>query len=135
MTQKIIPYVYYEDGTAALEFLCKAFGFEERMRMERGDGSLMHAEVGYQDNVVMLGTPLDDEGKPTRLRDAAVRHSSVMCYVDDVDAHHARARAAGAKIAAALEDKPYGARQYTAEDPEGLHWHFSTSLTDGTGED
>ncbi len=131
MTQKIIPYVYYEDGTAALEFLCKAFGFEERMRMERGDGSLMHAEVGYQDNVVMLGTPLDDEGKPTRLRDAAVRHSSVMCYVDDVDAHHARARAAGAKIAAALEDKPYGARQYTAEDPEGLHWHFSSKLGEG----
>lgn len=131
MTQKIIPYVYYEDGPAALEFLCKAFGFEERMRMARGDGSLMHAEVGYQENVVMLGTPLDDQGKPKRLRDAEVRHSSVMCYVDDVDAHYARARAAGAKITAALEDKPYGERQYTAEDPEGLHWHFSTRSDGG----
>ncbi len=62
--QRIIPYLYYEDGGAALEFLCKAFGFEELFAVKRADGSLMHGEVGYQSNVVALGTPLDESGSP-----------------------------------------------------------------------
>ena len=127
--QRIVPYLYYEDGPAALEFLCKAFGFEERLRVARGDGTLMHGEVGYQANRVMLGTPLDDSGNPKRLRHL-VRHSSVMCYVDDVDAHYARAKAAGATIHTPLADQDYGARTYTAVDPEGHHWHFATPLED-----
>ncbi len=128
--QRIIPYLYYEDGSAALEFLCKAFSFEERMAMKRGDGTVMHAEVGFDDNLVMLGTPLDESRNPKRLRDLRDRHSSVMCYVDDVDAHYAKARAAGATVHAELEDKPYGDRMYTAVDLEGHHWHFSTHVRD-----
>jgi uncharacterized glyoxalase superfamily protein PhnB len=129
-SQRIVPYLYYEDGPAVLEFLCRAFGFEERIAIRRGDGSLMHAEVGYQDNRVMLGTPVDESGTPSPVKDVPVRTSSVMCYVDDVDAHYARARAAGAEIVQALEDRPYGDRTYTAVDPEGHHWHFATHLRD-----
>ena len=129
MTQRIIPYLYYEDGPAALEFLSRVFGFEERMALKRGDGSLMHAEVGYQDNVVMLGTPVDAEGRPYPTK-GVTRHGSVACYVDDVDAHYQRAREAGATIRAPLEDKNYGDRSYMAEDPEGHHWFFSTRLAD-----
>ena len=124
--QRIVPYLYYEDGPAALEFLCKAFGFEERLAVKRGDGSLMHGEVGYQGNVVALGTPLDESGKPKKsLRGLADRPSSVMCTVDDIDAHFARAREAGAAIERPLEDQSYGARTYTAVDPEGHVWHFT----------
>ena len=126
MTQRIVPYLYYEDGAGALECLCKTFGFAERVAFKRGDGSLMHAEVGYQENVVMLGTPLDEEGRPRPVRDVPLRHSSVMCYVDDVDAHHARAREAGATISSELSDQSYGARTYSATDPEGHVWHFAT---------
>ena len=87
---QIIPYLYYEDGGAALEFLCKAFGFEELFAVKRADGSLMHGEVGYQSNVVALGTPLDESGSPKQsLRGLLDRPSSVMCTVDDIDAHHA----------------------------------------------
>ncbi len=123
--QRIIPYLYYEDGAAALEFLSKAFGFQERMKVARGDGSLMHAEAGFQDNVVMLGTPVDEAGAPKRMA-AIEHHSSVMCYVDDVDAHYNRARAAGATIVQELADQDYGARMYSAADPEGHVWHFAT---------
>ena len=124
--QRIVPYLYYEDGAAALDFLRKAFGFQERMAVKRGDGSLMHGEAGYQGNVVMLGTPVDEEGNPKSLRNLPVRHSSVMCYVDDVDAHYARARSSGATIQSELADQSYGARTYTAVDPEGHVWHFAT---------
>jgi uncharacterized glyoxalase superfamily protein PhnB len=124
--QRIIPYLYYDDAPAALDFLAEAFGFRETLRVARPDGGVMHAETGYQGNVVMLGTPPDGAAR----RGLPVRHGSVMCWVDDVDAHHARARAAGAEIVAPLEDKPYGDRMYTAADPEGHQWHFATSLRD-----
>jgi uncharacterized glyoxalase superfamily protein PhnB len=55
-------------------------------------------------------------------------YSSLMCFVGDVDAHFARAQAAGAEILDPLADRDYGARLYTAADPEGHHWHFSTPI-------
>lgn len=126
--QRIIPYLYYEDASAAMDFLCKTFGFEVREKVMHDDGTFMHGEVGYQDNVVMLGTPRDESGKPQNLRELDIRHGCVMCYVDDVDAHYQRARDAGANITAPLEDKPYGDRMYGTTDPEGHAWYFATPL-------
>lgn len=132
--QRIVPYLYYADGAAALEFLCRAFGFKEVFAVKRLDGTLMHAEVGYQSNVVALGTPVDESGSPKKsLRGLPDRPSSVMCSIDDIDAHFARARDAGAQIEQALEDQPYGARTYTAVDPEGHVWHFTMPLDDEAG--
>jgi len=132
--QRIIPYLYYEDGGAALEFLCKAFGFEEIMRMPGPDGGIMHAEVGYQGNVVMLATTVKEMGYASP-KDLPSRHGIIMCYVDEVDAHHAQAKAAGAKIVRELEDQFYGDRTYTAEDLEGHHWVFATHNRDIAPED
>lgn len=127
-TQRIVPYLHYADGARALEFLHDAFGFEERLRVPREDGSIMHAEAGFQDNVVMLGTPVDAAGRA--VAGGGTNHSSVMCYVDDVDAHYARAQAAGARIERELVDQPYGDRTYSAVDPEGYTWHFATHVRD-----
>ena len=133
-TQRVIPYITYADAPAALEFLGKAFGFEERFRMPGPDGSLMHAEVGYQGNVVMLATAVDEMGLASP-KDLPARHGLIVCYVDDVDAHHARAKAAGAKIIAEPEDQFYGDRTYRVEDPEGHHWSFHTHVRDVAPED
>ena len=127
MPQAIVPYLHYDDGTAALEFLAKAFGFEERMRMAMPDGSIGHAELVLGDCVLMLGA-----GQALGFmspRDLPGHHSQVLCYVDDVDAHYERARGAGAIIAAAPEDQPHGDRTYRAVDPEGHRWIFSTPIT------
>lgn len=129
MSQRVVPYLYYEDGTAAVEFLCRVLGFEEKLVSRRGDGSLLHAELGIGDDVVMLGTPLDDSGRPRSqkaLRETGIRHGSVMCFVDDVDAHYETACSRGAEIRSGLRQQDYGGRSYSAADPEGHVWHFSS---------
>lgn len=124
--QRIVPYLYYADGPRAIDYLAKTFGLEEKFKQLREDGTLMHAELGYDDNVVMLGTPLDGSGAPIS-NARTPRHSSVMCYVEDIDAHYERAVAAGAQISAELETKPYGERMYCATDFEGHVWYFGAT--------
>ncbi len=127
-TQRIIPYLYYQDAVEALAFLHDAFGFNERLRVPAADGGVMHAELGFEENVVMLAGPL--RGAHGEVRDLDTSGGSVMCYVDDVDAHHAHAVAAGANITRALEDQPYGDRLYAAVDPGGHQWFFATHIRD-----
>jgi len=88
--------------------------------------SVMHAELALGDAVIYLGTP--DQYEPTRaLKD---RHASVLVYVDDVDAHCARAREAGAKITSEPAAMFYGDRVYNASDLEGQQWFFHTRIRD-----
>jgi PhnB protein len=127
--QRIIPYLMYADAAAAIDFLCEAFGFEERFRLPGPGGVVGHAEIGYQDNVVMLANVTEQTGHASP-RDLPARHGTVLCYVDDVDGHYERAKAAGAKIVAEPEDKYYGDRMYSAADPEGHQWFFATHTRD-----
>ena len=127
--QRIIPMLVYADAPAALDFLSHAFGFEERYRMEMVDGRIGHAEIGYQDNIVMLASEFGEMGLASP-RDMPTRHGQVLCYVDDVDAHYRNAMAAGATVVAAPEDQDYGNRMYRAVDPEGHRWIFSMPIAD-----
>src|SRR5215470_4456397 len=105
----VIPMIAYEDAAAALDWLAKAFGFRERTRMTAPDGRINHAEMEIGDGgVIMLATPTKDYESPRRHREhcaEARRWQTVpwvidgcLVTVDDVDAHHARAVAAGAHI-------------------------------------
>jgi len=120
--QRIIPYLSYADAPAAIGFLCKAFGFEERFRYPMPDGRIGHAELGYQDNVVMLASAYEGFGE-SPLRLPAV-HAQVYCFVDDVDAHFARARESGATVVGEPKNE-HGTRFYRAVDPEGHRWIFA----------
>ncbi|HIF95221.1 MAG TPA: VOC family protein [Myxococcales bacterium] len=121
-TPQIIPQIPYQDVLAAIDFLEHAFSFVERrdFRIEYPGG--IHAEMQIGDGVIMLGGsgghgafPPTSEGNPSTL---------LMVYVKDVDAHHDRARAAGATIVAELADKFFGDRVYEALDREGHRWSF-----------
>jgi uncharacterized glyoxalase superfamily protein PhnB len=125
--QTFVPMIVYSDAPAALEFLAKAFGFTERYRMDMPDGSVGHAEVGLGDQVVMVASEWPAGGVVSPLRLPAL-HSQIFVRVDDVDAHHARARAAGATIAAEPTDQEYGERTYRAIDPEGQRWIFGAPI-------
>ena len=132
--QRVIPYLIYQDAPAAIEFLTRAFGFEERMRMPMPDGKVGHAELTCGDDVIMLASECPEAGaqSPRALGGATCQ---IMCYVDGVDAHHDRAKAAGATITEGLTDKFYGDRTYAAQDPEGNRWYFATHVKDVSPEE
>jgi uncharacterized glyoxalase superfamily protein PhnB len=125
--QRFTPMLVYADAKAALEFLAKAFGFTERYRMDMPDGSVGHAELGLGDEVVMIASEWPAGGVVSPLRLPAL-HAQIFVRVDDVDAHHARARAAGATIALEPADQDYGERIYRAIDPEGQRWIFGAPV-------
>lgn len=128
--QRIVPMLTYADAPAAIDFLCRAFGFEERSRLEMPDGKIGHAEVGYAGNAVMLASEYEGMNLASP-RHLPARHGQTYCYVDDVDAHFARARDAGATVIAEPEDQPYGVRSYRVVDPEGHRWIFAMPLAAG----
>jgi uncharacterized glyoxalase superfamily protein PhnB len=129
--QRIIPMLAYEDAPAAIDFLCNAFGFGERFRMPMPDGTIGHAEVVLDDNVVMLATAWKAAGMASP-QDLSGVHSQLYCNVPDVDAHYARAKAAGAIVIAEPADQPYGARTYRAVDLEGHRWIFGSELRESS---
>jgi PhnB protein len=133
-SQRIVPMLAYRDAPAAIEFLCKAFGFEERYRMKMDDGRVGHAELAYQDHVVTLASVYDELGFASPQELSGI-HCSLLCYVDDVDAHYRRALEAGATVIGEPTDQPHGDRSYRALDPEGGRWIFATRLRDVAPED
>ena len=125
--QTITPGLSYDDAPAAIAFLCQAFGFEERYRLEMPDGTIGHAELAIDDAIVSLATTWEAGGMAPPHRLPAV-HGQLVVDVPDVDRHYERARAAGATIAEAPSDQFHGSRTYRAIDPEGHRWIFSQHL-------
>jgi uncharacterized glyoxalase superfamily protein PhnB len=122
--QTVTPHLLYEDAAAALEFLQRAFGFQEIRRMTAADGRVNHAEIQLGDGRVDLGQP-DEPTSPRRLGGTAVL---IYVVVEDVDAHFAQAQAAGAEIIDEPADQDYGDRRYAARDLEGHVWYFAQPL-------
>ena len=127
--QRIVPSLTYEDAPAAMEFLCRAFGFEEAMRMPMPDGRIGHAELTMHGNTLMLASAFEEvnSGSPKHLPHL---HASIDVYVDDVDAHYERAKTEGAEIVEEPADMFWGDRVYRARDPEGQRWMFHTKVRD-----
>jgi PhnB protein len=134
MEPEVVPMLAYEDGSAAMNWLAKAFGFDEVVRMLGPDGRLSHGEMMTgEEGMIMLATPSPHYQSPRHHREsceAAARWSEVpyvvdgvLVYVWDVDAHFERARAAGATILSPVESGGPGKR-YRAEDLEGHRWMF-----------
>jgi PhnB protein len=129
---RITPYLLYEDVAGALEWLGRAFGFRERMRLPGPDGVVVHAEMELADGVVLLGNPGSDYQSPKRIGHVT---QNLYIYVDDVDEHFERAKGAGVTILAEPEDQFYGDRRYGVEDLEGHHWYFAQHVRDVSPED
>ncbi|GGV37801.1 hypothetical protein GCM10010182_72520 [Actinomadura cremea] len=109
----ICPIVGYTDVEKALDWLREAFGFEIQAVHRSDDGDIVHTEMRHDTGVLMLGG-----GNPGKAANYVV--------VTDPDAHHDRAKAAGAEIFRELADKDYGSRDYAARDLDGNEWYFGT---------
>ncbi len=123
MSAQIIPYIFYSDVGAALDWLGRAFGFTETMRAGTPRGGT-HGEMSFHGHVIMMGQG-GAELEMLSVADTKVATQGVFIYLDDVDAQYERALAAGARIDKAPEDLPYG-RSFTARDLEGHPWFFTT---------
>jgi uncharacterized glyoxalase superfamily protein PhnB len=123
MRPNIFPALHYRDPDAALEWLKRAFAFEEKAVYRGEDGAIHHAELRLGDGLVMFG------GVPagaTQQNGSAMPPVTIYAVIADPDGHYAAAKAAGAQIVRELTDQPYGSREYSARDPEGNLWSFGT---------
>ncbi len=130
----VVPMLSYEEGLQAMAWLASAFGFVERMRMLDAEGRLTHGEMQTDGGgLIMLATPSADYQSPKKHHAACeiMRKAyavpwvvdGVLVYVDDIDAHFSRAKAAGATLLSGIEEGGPG-RRYRVEDLEGHRWMF-----------
>ncbi len=133
--------VFYQDAAAAIDWLCNAFGFEVRLKVEGDNGRIEHSELTYGEGLIMVA---QESLQPGRTWKNAMRSpkslngettQSIMIFVDDADAHCANARRHGARIVEEPATHDYGAdhwsdRSYGALDPEGHMWWITQRLRD-----
>ena len=134
MLARISSALFYEDADKAIDWLCQAFGFEVRLKVEGEGGRIEHSELVFGDGLIMVGSTGETSKRPRAFckspRSLGGGNTQSLCVqVDDADAHCAHARAAGAQIGQEPETHDYGAeywadRSYEAIDIEGHHWWF-----------
>ena len=125
----VIPTLRYRDALAAIEWLCRAFGFEKKLVVPGEDDTVAHAQLEFGNGMIMLGSARDDEfGKlmksPKDL--GGVGTAGAYIVVEDCDAHYQQAKAVGAEMVMDIADQDYGGRAYTCRDPEGYLWSFGS---------
>jgi PhnB protein len=126
---RVIPYLIVDGASAAIDFYVSVLGATERMRMGAPGDKVGHAELEIGDSVVMLA---DEAPEVEALSPGSVGGTpvSLHVYVEDVDGIFARAIDAGAKELQPLEDKFYGDRSGSFEDPFGHRWHVASHVED-----
>ncbi|MDE0298995.1 MAG: VOC family protein [Candidatus Poribacteria bacterium] len=124
----IIPALRYVDAPAAVDWLCAAFGFEKHLVVPGEDGGIAHAQLTFRNSMIMLGSAREGEYDDLLIQpaDAGAVTQAPYVIVDDVDAHCAQARAAGAEIVMEPADQDYGGRLYTCRDIERHLWNFGS---------
>jgi uncharacterized glyoxalase superfamily protein PhnB len=122
-TQVFHPTLRYRDARAAMAFLERAFGFETKAAYEDDAGALQHVEMTFRDGMVMFGQAREGDYDAIAPPPGS---GSVYVVIDDPDALHDRAAAAGAEVAMPLTDQDYGSRDFAVRDPEGNLWSFGT---------
>jgi len=136
---RITSCLFYEDAAKAIDWLCRAFGFEVRLKVEGEEGRIEHSELTFGDGLISVGSaggkstrkePLP--GMSPRALGGAITQA-LFLYVDDVEAHCARAKAAGAQVIEPPTTSDYGEeywsdRTYRAVDLEGHHWWFGQRM-------
>ncbi|HKQ79772.1 MAG TPA: VOC family protein [Blastocatellia bacterium] len=125
----VIPCLRYRDAPAAIQWLCRVFGFEEQLVVPNEDGTIAHAQLSFGNGMIMLGSASDTEfGRLMKLPDEIGGAETQTSYVvvSDADLVYRQAKAAGAEIILDIKDEDYGGRGFTCRDLEGHIWNFGT---------
>ena len=127
----IIPILRYRDAPAAIEWLCRVFGFKEHLVVPHEDGGIAHGQLIFGTGMIMLAslakteTPFGRLMKPPDEMGGAQTQTAYV-VVTDVDAVYANTKAAGAIIAIEIKDEEYGGRDFSCYDLEGHLWSFGS---------
>ena len=126
----MIPGLRYRNARAMIDWLCKVFGFE-RQAVHAGPGDIvMHAQLTLGGGMIMIGSVGSETPASALLRQpdevGGAETQAPYLVVSDIEAVHARAKAAGARMLIGLEDRGYGGKAFTCADPEGHVWHVGT---------
>jgi uncharacterized glyoxalase superfamily protein PhnB len=127
-TDTLLSHVVYHDVAAAIRWLSTTFGFVEHYRYGESSGAQMHFGNAW----IMVRKARPGESTPSQL---GCWTQSLTIFVEDVEAHYNKAKAAGAKIVEELNETPYGEFQYGVEDLDGHHWLFARHARDVNPED
>ena len=125
MKSSVIPGLKYRDAHAAIEWLCRVFGFEKHAVYDGPNGTVGHAELTLEGGMIMLGSGSDNApGRLQKLPDeiGGFVTQGVYLVVANPDEVYGRVKAAGVEIVLEIEDKSYGGRDFTCRDPEGHVW-------------
>ena len=146
-TATVIPCLRYRDAPAAIEWLCRTFGFERHLIVSSADGSIAHAQLSFGNGMLMLGSVRKEETEFGRLLKqpdeiGGASTQSIYVVVNDADLIYAQAKAAGAKITVNIRSEDYGGRGFSCYDLEGHLWSFgsydpwaNSSAVDENGKD
>lgn len=130
---RIASAVFYEDAAAAIDWLCRAFGFEVQLKVENERGQIAHSQLVLGGGLIMVGqaglSPDRSYLRSPRTVGGA-NTQSLFAYVDDADAHCEQARAAGARHHGraghpGLRRRPLGGQELPGPGPRGHHWWFA----------
>ncbi len=125
----VVPAMRYRDAPAAIEWLCRVFGFEKHLVVPGDGGTIVHAQLTLGAGMIMLGSATDSAyGRRIRQPDeiGGFETQSPYLVVADADAVHARVKAEGGTIVIDIQDESYGGRGFTCLDPEGHMWSVGT---------
>lgn len=125
----VIPCLRYQNAPAAIEWLCRNFGFEKQLVVPGENGMIAHAQLSFGNGMIMLGSVNDSAygcliKQPDEIGGAETQSAYVI--VSDADAVYACAKAAGAQIVFDIKGEDYGGRGFTCRDLEGRLWNFGT---------
>ena len=125
----IVPALLYRDAASAVDWLCTAFGLEQKVVYKGDDGTVMHAELIAGNGMIMCGQTNDRAwGRLIKQPEEIDGYGTQGLYVvvTDADAMYERAKAAGAEIVIDIQTQDYGGRDFTCRDIEGHLWSFGT---------
>ena len=125
----IIPTMCYKDAPEAIEWLCRAFGFEKNLVVPGENDGIVHAQLRLGDAMIMLSSERDNEfGKLVKTPEQLNGINTMTPYliIEKIDEHYRKAVDAGAEIVLDIKDEDYGGRGYTCRDLEGYIWNFGS---------
>jgi PhnB protein len=130
----VTPYLYIKGAASAIDYYKNVFGAKEHVRMPGPDGRIMHAELQIGDSMIMLADEnlQIDAKSPATVGGVA---SSLLLYVENVDAVMQKAVTAGAKLVRPVQDQFYGDRSGAISDPFGHTWSIATHIEDVSPEE